>query len=68
MVEGGHGGKIVHIGSLMSVLRLPCLSVYGMTKSALAGLTRVLATEWAHADIQVNRIAPGFLALSSERR
>ncbi len=67
MVEGGRGGKIVNIGSLMSVVGLPYLSVYAMTKSALAGLTRVLAAEWAHADIQVNCIAPGFILTDLNR-
>ena len=67
MVERARGGKIVQIGSLMSVLGLPYLSVYAMTKSALAGLTRVLAAEWAHADIQVNCIAPGFILTDLNR-
>lgn len=67
MVERGQGGKIVNIGSLMSLLGLPFLSVYAMTKSALAGLTRVLAAEWAHADVQVNCIAPGFILTDLNR-
>ena len=67
MVERGAGGKIVNIGSLMSLLGLPYLSVYAMTKSALAGLTRVLAAEWAHAGIQVNCIAPGFILTDLNR-
>ncbi len=67
MVSRGRGGKIVNIGSLMSVLGLPHLSVYAMTKSALAGLTRVLAAEWASADIQVNCIAPGFILTDLNR-
>ena len=67
MIERGRGGKVVHIGSLMSVLGLPYLSVYAMTKSALAGLTRVLAAEWAKFDIQVNCIAPGFILTDLNR-
>lgn len=67
MVERARGGKIVHIGSLMSLLGLPYLSIYAMTKSALAGLTRVLAAEWADADIQVNCIAPGFILTDLNR-
>ena len=67
MVERGSGGKIIHIGSLMSLLGLPYLSVYAMTKSALAGLTRALAAEWAPADIQVNCIAPGFILTDLNR-
>jgi gluconate 5-dehydrogenase len=67
MIERGKGGKVVHIGSLMSLLGLPYLSVYAMTKSALAGLTRVLAAEWAEHDIQVNCIAPGFILTDLNR-
>ena len=67
MIERSKGGKVVHIGSLMSLLGLPYLSVYAMTKSALAGLTRVLAAEWAKFDIQVNCIAPGFILTDLNR-
>jgi gluconate 5-dehydrogenase len=68
MVERGRGGKIVNIGSLMSILGLPYLAVYAMTKSALWGLTRVLAAEWAKHDIQVNCIAPGFIITDLNRK
>jgi NAD(P)-dependent dehydrogenase (short-subunit alcohol dehydrogenase family) len=37
------GGKIIHIGSLMSLLGIPYLTVYAITKAALAGLTRTQA-------------------------
>jgi gluconate 5-dehydrogenase len=68
MKERGRGGKIVFIGSLMSLLGLPYLSVYAMTKSALAGLTRVLAAEWGRYNIQVNCIAPGFILTDLNRQ
>jgi gluconate 5-dehydrogenase len=68
MVERGTGGKIVFIGSLMSLLGLPYLSIYAMTKSALAGLTRVLAAEWGRHNIQVNCIAPGFILTDLNRQ
>ena len=67
MIARGKGGKIVHIGSMMSLLGLPYLSIYAMTKSALAGLTRVLAAEWAEHSIQVNCIAPGFILTDLNR-
>lgn len=67
MIARGQGGKIVHIGSLMSLLGLPYLSIYAMTKSALAGLTKVLAAEWAEHQIQVNCIAPGFILTDLNR-
>ncbi|MBK5291721.1 MAG: SDR family oxidoreductase [Acidobacteriia bacterium] len=68
MVERGQGGKIINIGSLMSIQGLPYLAVYAMTKSALWGLTRVLAAEWAKHNIQVNCIAPGFIITDLNRK
>jgi NAD(P)-dependent dehydrogenase (short-subunit alcohol dehydrogenase family) len=67
MVARGAGGKIVMIGSLMSLLGLPYLTVYAMTKSAIAGLTRTLAAEWGKHGIQVNCIAPGFILTDLNR-
>jgi gluconate 5-dehydrogenase len=67
MVDRGKGGKIVMIGSLMSLLGLPYLTVYAMTKSAIAGLTRTLAAEWGRYGIQVNCIAPGFIITDLNR-
>jgi gluconate 5-dehydrogenase len=67
MIERGRGGKIVLIGSLMSLLGLPYLTIYAMTKGALASLTRTLAAEWAPHAIQVNCIAPGFIVTDLNR-
>ena len=67
MLERGRGGKIVFIGSLMSLLGLPYLTVYAITKSALAGLTRSLAAEWGPHGIQVNCVAPGFIVTDLNR-
>jgi NAD(P)-dependent dehydrogenase (short-subunit alcohol dehydrogenase family) len=67
MVERGKGGKIIFIGSLMSVLGMPYLTIYAMTKAALAGLTRTLAAEWGKDGIQVNCIAPGFIVTDMNR-
>jgi NAD(P)-dependent dehydrogenase (short-subunit alcohol dehydrogenase family) len=68
LIERGMGGKILFIGSLMSLLGLPYLTVYAMTKSALAGLTRSLAAEWGRHNIQVNCIAPGFILTDLNRQ
>ncbi|MCL4851854.1 MAG: SDR family oxidoreductase [Bryobacteraceae bacterium] len=67
MIARGKGGKVVMIGSLMSILGLPFLSVYAISKSGLAGLTRVLAAEWGRYNIQVNCIAPGFILTDLNR-
>ena len=67
MIERGQGGKIINIGSMMSILGLPYLSVYAISKGALGQLTRVLAAEWGRHNIQVNCIAPGFILTDLNR-
>ncbi|MDQ6663137.1 MAG: SDR family oxidoreductase [Acidobacteriota bacterium] len=67
MITRGAGGKIIHIGSLMSLLGVPYLSVYAISKGALAQLTKVLAAEWGRHEIQVNCIAPGFILTDLNR-
>jgi NAD(P)-dependent dehydrogenase (short-subunit alcohol dehydrogenase family) len=55
------GGKIINIGSLMSMVGLPYASIYAMSKGAIAQMTKALAAEWGKYNIQVNCIAPGFI-------
>jgi len=55
-------GKIINIASMLSFqggIRVPS---YTASKSGLAGITRLLANEWAHLGINVNAIAPGYMA------
>ena len=52
-------GRIITIGSLSSFVGLQEVSAYVATKSAVAGLTRALAVEWAPHGVTVNGIAPG---------
>ena len=68
MIDRGAGGKVIFIGSLMSILGLPYLTVYAMSKAAIAGLTRTLAAEWGRHNIQVNCIAPGFVITDLNRK
>jgi len=67
MIARGAGGKIVMIGSIASLLGLPYMSVYSMTKGALGQLTKALAAEWGRHNIQVNCIAPGFVVTDLNR-
>jgi gluconate 5-dehydrogenase len=67
MIARGAGGKIIMIGSVMSLLGLPYMSVYAMTKGALGQLTKALAAEWGRYNIQVNCIAPGFVVTDLNR-
>lgn len=55
------GGKIIHIGSINATYGLGTVSVYGLTKGALAQMTRVMAVEWASYNVQVNCLCPGFI-------
>ncbi len=55
------GGKIINIGSLTTAWGVGNLSVYGLTKSAIGQMTRVMAVEWASKNIQVNCICPGWI-------
>jgi NAD(P)-dependent dehydrogenase (short-subunit alcohol dehydrogenase family) len=52
-------GRIITIGSLSSFVGLMEVAAYVASKSAVAGLTRALAVEWAPHGVTVNAIAPG---------
>ena len=67
MIAAGAGGKVIQIGSLMSLLGLPYTSVYAVSKGALGQLTKALAAEWGRHNIQVNCIAPGFILTDLNR-
>ncbi|HXF42449.1 MAG TPA: 2-dehydro-3-deoxy-D-gluconate 5-dehydrogenase KduD [Pyrinomonadaceae bacterium] len=60
MIENG-GGKIVNIASLLSFQGGINVPAYTASKSAIAGLTRALANEWARHNVNVNAIAPGYI-------
>ena len=61
MIAKGRG-KIINIASMLSFqggIRVPS---YTASKSGLAGITRLLACEWAGKGVNVNAIAPGYMA------
>jgi 2-dehydro-3-deoxy-D-gluconate 5-dehydrogenase len=55
-------GKIVNVASLLSFQGGIIVPSYTASKSAVAGLTKALANEWAALGINVNAIAPGYMA------
>ena len=64
MIAQGRG-KIINIASMLSFqggMRVPS---YTASKSGVAGLTKLLANEWAARGINVNAIAPGYIATSN---
>ncbi len=56
------GGKIISIGSMMSLFGAPFAAAYGASKGGIVQLTRSLAAAWAPQNIQVNAILPGWVA------
>lgn len=61
MVARGHG-KIVFVASILSFQGGINVPGYTAAKSGVAGLTRALANEWAPHGVNVNAIAPGYIA------
>ncbi|HBH63965.1 2-dehydro-3-deoxy-D-gluconate 5-dehydrogenase KduD [Erwinia persicina] len=64
-IQQGHGGKIINIASMLSYqggIRVPS---YTASKTAVLGLTRLMANEWAAHGINVNAIAPGYMATNN---
>ena len=60
-VAQGSGGKIINIASMLSFQGGIRVASYTASKSGVAGLTRLLACEWAKHRINVNAIAPGYM-------
>ena len=56
-----HGGCIINIASVSSLVDLIEVAAYASAKNAILGLTRSLANEWAKFGIRTNAIAPGFI-------
>ena len=62
MLERGTGGKILNIASLLSFQGGILVPAYAAAKGGVAQLTKALANEWASKGINVNAIAPGYMA------
>jgi 2-deoxy-D-gluconate 3-dehydrogenase len=64
MLEAGYG-KVINIASMLSFQGGIRVASYTASKSGIAGLTRLLANEWAGKGVNVNAIAPGYFATNN---
>ncbi len=61
-------GKIINIGSMMSIFGAPYATPYAASKGGIVQMTRALATAWAADNIQVNAVLPGWIDTDLTRR
>ncbi|NLY74666.1 MAG: 2-dehydro-3-deoxy-D-gluconate 5-dehydrogenase KduD [Firmicutes bacterium] len=64
-VKQNSGGKIINVASMLSFqggIRVPS---YTASKSGVMGITRALANEWAKYNININAVAPGYMATNN---
>jgi len=62
------GGKIINIGSMMSIFGGAYAAPYSTSKGGIVQLTKSLATAWAKDNIQVNAVLPGWIDTELTRR
>jgi 2-deoxy-D-gluconate 3-dehydrogenase len=67
MKEGG-GGKIINIGSMLSIFGASFAPAYGASKGGVVQLTKALAVAWAKDNIQVNAVLPGWIDTDLTRK
>lgn len=67
MVKAG-GGKIINIGSMMSIFGAAYSTPYAASKGGIVQMTKALATSWAKDNIQVNAVLPGWIDTDLTRK
>jgi 2-deoxy-D-gluconate 3-dehydrogenase len=60
MVQAG-SGKVINIGSILSIFGAPYGSAYAASKGAIVQFTKSVALAWAKDNIQVNAVLPGWI-------
>jgi len=64
-IKQGSGGKIINVASMLSFQGGIRVVSYTASKSGVAGITRSMANEWAKHGINVNAVAPGYMATNN---
>jgi 2-deoxy-D-gluconate 3-dehydrogenase len=60
-MKNGGGGKMVNIGSMLSIFGASFAAAYAASKGGIVQMTKALACAWAKDNIQVNAILPGWI-------
>jgi 2-deoxy-D-gluconate 3-dehydrogenase len=61
IMKRGGGGKIINIGSMMSIFGTSFAPAYAASKGGIVQLTKAMASAWARDNIQVNAVLPGWI-------
>ena len=61
LMKAAGGGKIINIGSMMSIFGTAFVAAYSASKGGIVQLTKSLAAAWARDNIQVNAVLPGWI-------
>ena len=67
-MKAAGGGKMINIGSMMSLFGAPYATPYASSKGGIVQMTRALATAWAKDNIQVNAVLPGWIDTDLTKR
>ena len=68
VMQAAGGGKVINIGSMMSLFGASFAPAYGASKGGIVQLTKSLAVAWAPDNIQVNAVLPGWIDTELTRR
>jgi NAD(P)-dependent dehydrogenase (short-subunit alcohol dehydrogenase family) len=68
LIEQGRPGHVISLSSTFAFIGQENVSVYGISKAAVSGMTRMMAVEWAPHGIRANAVAPGATTTKSRAR
>jgi 2-deoxy-D-gluconate 3-dehydrogenase len=68
VMQKAGGGKIINIGSMLSIFGAPFAPAYGASKGGVVQLSKSMAVAWAKDNIQVNAVLPGWIDTDLTKR
>ncbi|MES2999105.1 MAG: glucose 1-dehydrogenase [Pseudomonadota bacterium] len=68
LMKRAGGGKVINIGSMLSIFGAPYAPAYGASKGGVVQFTRSIATAWAADNSQANAVLPGWIDTDLTRK